>query len=681
MRDQHSFPDWLNAAYSRCPQAIARVRQAETVSVEDACMRVTSEAVVARGAVPPCDVAACDGYALRAADVNFTQPVHASKLRVDRALASASRRVADPWIHVLEPGAAAEMHAYGPLPVSADTLVASDPALAHDAVWNERIVLQRPLVRGACVIGKGSQYAVGDTLLTNGQRITPERQAVLIAAGVRELKVSKRPRIGILVSSYDRRPPLASRKDWQTPDTCGPYIRALLQRWGFGEVRIEHLSPPPTAGLSTQAQRDAERAYRQRVIKLQEQYDLIIGCGMLSTRPFQLLGLNCVSWFGASSFNDVTEIRQTPGERFNVGVGQDRSPPYTEVFNFIDAHGIPRGSRSVLHRDQATLINLPGFLSSVAVLMHVVVRRVLDLYEFVDMPGPHWEIGELARAVQCDSEINLMLWAKIVWGPRGEPLIDPLPDQAPHRIGAFLDAEVIAAIPACPGRLAAGSRIHFLRLDPMRQPAEPNCALAEPIPIVTGANPSTESSMEAESMEQPQLDVTQSWAHLEAWLQAQPRAIPGGFNAGASDDDIKILEGALGVKLPQDFVESLKRHNGQADQGGVCFEGESLLDIQGILSEWTTWRELVVEGEFDGMTSDPDAGVKDDWYNLKWIPLTRNGMGDGLCIDLDPAPGGTVGQVIRMLHDDDRRERVAASFTQWLSRHVVATIGLEEREE
>lgn len=54
-------------------------------------------------------------------------------------------------------------------------------------------------------------------------------------------------------------------------------------------------------------------------------------------------------------------------------------------------------------------------------------------------------------------------------------------------------------------------------------------------------------------------------------------------------------------------------------------------------------------------------------------------MGDGLCIDLDPAPGGTVGQVIRRLHDDDRRERVAASFTQWFPGPVVATIGLEER--
>ncbi len=645
-------------------------------------MRVTSEPVSAYCAVPPWAVAQSNGYAFRAEDISGSDASsRSSTLRTNEDLLSPGRRLDRPRVQSLEAGTTVEVYAYGPLPANADTVAPEHMTTSLGVTGDKRVLLRRPLSRGANVVEKASEYKAGDLLLEKGQRITPERLAMLLAAGVREVKVSKRPRIGVVVSSYERCEPFGSRDCWQPPDACGIYIQTLLQRWGFEVQPVEFLPPPAQAGLPLQARRDEERLFQGRVKALAQQYDLIIGSGMSSVGWHRELGLNQLSWFDGNLHNDVNTLNQAPGSRFNFAKSADRSPPHTEVFNFIDAHGIPRGSRSVLHRDQATLINLPGFLSSVAVLMHVVVRRVLDLYEFVEMPGPHWEIGELAREVQCDSEINQMQWAKIVWGPRGEPLIDPLPDQAPHRIGAFLDAEVIAAIPACPGRLAAASRIHFLRLDPMRQPAVPNCALAEPIPIVTGANHSTQSSMESESMEQPQLDVAQSWAHLEAWLQAQPRAIPGGFNAGASDDDIQILEGALGATLPEDFVESLKRHNGQADQGGVCFDGESLLDIQGILSEWTTWRELVVEGAFDGMTSDPDAGVKDDWYNLKWIPLTRNGMGDGLCIDLDPAPGGTVGQVIRMLHDDDQRERVAASFTQWLSGHVVATIGLEEREK
>ncbi|RDU95656.1 SMI1/KNR4 family protein [Trinickia dinghuensis] len=187
-------------------------------------------------------------------------------------------------------------------------------------------------------------------------------------------------------------------------------------------------------------------------------------------------------------------------------------------------------------------------------------------------------------------------------------------------------------------------------------------------------------STEPESM-QPHMKIAESWSCLNAWLQSMPDAIPGGLNAPASDDEIQILEGALGVKLPEDFITSLKTHGGQVDQDGVCFEGESLLDVKGILNEWTCWREIVVDGLFDGMTSDPDDGVKDDWFNLKWIPITKNGMGDCLCIDLDPAPGGTVGQVVRMLHDDDRRERVAASFEEWLCRMVMDITGLDVEEQ
>ncbi|WP_369123625.1 SMI1/KNR4 family protein [Clostridioides difficile] len=39
-----------------------------------------------------------------------------------------------------------------------------------------------------------------------------------------------------------------------------------------------------------------------------------------------------------------------------------------------------------------------------------------------------------------------------------------------------------------------------------------------------------------------------------------------------------------------------------------------------------------------------------------------------MCIDLDPAEDGSSGQVIRVWHDDARRERIAGSFSEWLAR-------------
>jgi cell wall assembly regulator SMI1 len=180
---------------------------------------------------------------------------------------------------------------------------------------------------------------------------------------------------------------------------------------------------------------------------------------------------------------------------------------------------------------------------------------------------------------------------------------------------------------------------------------------------------------------EPPMKIAQSWSCFDAWVKETPDAVAEGFNGPAADDEIRVLEGALGVKLPGDFIASLKIHNGQVSRYKAAFDGEVLLDAKGILSAWSGWRDLVVQGAFEGTRSDPDSGVKDDWFNVGWIPFTADGMGNCLCLDLDPAPGGTVGQVIRVRHNDERRERLGLSFEQWLDRTVKGLMGLEQQTE
>jgi molybdopterin biosynthesis enzyme/cell wall assembly regulator SMI1 len=633
-------------------------------------MRVTAEDVLAIEDVPRWPIAEYSGYGLRACDARLSATGGPAVLNLIPGIAPRYARIEKPYIDPLRPNQAIDVGTHSALPENADVVVPHNADAAPESVAATQVWLRRPPSAGSGVISRASDVASGQILVQKGQRITSERLAVLIAAGVRQLKVAKRPRVGVVVSSYDRCALGMPSERWQSIDACGPYVRTVLQRWGYEVPGVEYLVPQVLHGLSPTERAHAEKTYRATVERLLERYDLIIGSGMTTSEMWLSKGLNNTPGFRISG-GRRDEIKQRPGNLASIAMSMHRTPPYTEVFKFVDDLGRPRGSRSVYHADQATLVNLPGFLSSVAVLMHVMVRRIIDLYEFVEVPGPYWEIGELASDVQCDRKTNLMLWAKIVWGPQGTPLIDPLPAQEPHRVYPFVDAEVIAAIPASQGRLAAGSRVHFLRLDSMRQPAEPNCATPEPIEIITEAAASTES----DSL-QRQMNVSEAWSCLDGWLQSMPDAIPGGFNPPASDDEVQLLEQAIGMKLPADFVSSLKTHNGQVDQSGGCFDGESLLDVQGILREWRCWRDLTAKGEFKGMSSDADGGVKDDWFNLKWIPITRNGSGDGLCLDLDPAPGGTFGQVIRMWHDDDHRERVAASFEQWLGRMVLDITGL-----
>ena len=42
--------------------------------------------------------------------------------------------------------------------------------------------------------------------------------------------------------------------------------------------------------------------------------------------------------------------------------------------------------------------------------------------------------------------------------------------------------------------------------------------------------------------------------------------------------------------------------------------------------------------------STPEGPIKPDWWNRRWVPITFN-QGNCHFLDLDPAPGGTAGQV------------------------------------
>ena len=78
-------------------------------------------------------------------------------------------------------------------------------------------------------------------------------------------------------------------------------------------------------------------------------------------------------------------------------------------------------------------------------------------------------------------------------------------------------------------------------------------------------------------------------------------------------------------------------------------------------------RRLAV-GEFDGVKGTPRGRVRADWWNRRWVPVGVNGVGDLICLDLDPPRGGKVGQVIEVLHEDGDRTVLAPSLGAWLEQ-------------
>ena len=99
---------------------------------------------------------------------------------------------------------------------------------------------------------------------------------------------------------------------------------------------------------------------------------------------------------------------------------------------------------------------------------------------------------------------------------------------------------------------------------------------------------------------------------------------------------IAALETAIGQQLPEDVKESLRLHEGQA--GGDCLAGScpssevgyELLDLDGILADWSSWKGLIDEGEFANDQSNPAKGIRSSWWHSGWIPIASNGGGDSL---------------------------------------------------
>lgn len=136
---------------------------------------------------------------------------------------------------------------------------------------------------------------------------------------------------------------------------------------------------------------------------------------------------------------------------------------------------------------------------------------------------------------------------------------------------------------------------------------------------------------------------------------------------GAAETEIAAAERSIGRRLPADLRRLLARHAGSGDVFAV--PGFALFGPDGIAGEWAIWEALrLAEFEPGGYTSTPVGPVRGDaWWRPDWVPFAGDFTGNHLCVDLDPAPGGAVGQVIHFLHDDDRRTWLAPSLAAFLA--------------
>jgi cell wall assembly regulator SMI1 len=154
------------------------------------------------------------------------------------------------------------------------------------------------------------------------------------------------------------------------------------------------------------------------------------------------------------------------------------------------------------------------------------------------------------------------------------------------------------------------------------------------------------------------------WKRIENWLRENHPETLDDLCEGASEDLINEVEKSLNIEFPADVRESYKIHNGTSL---YLFNGWVLHSLAGIVDEWQIWKQFLDEGVFDDIDSEPQKGIRNVWFDEKWIPLTNDGSTNHHCIDLNPLPEGEIGQIIRIWKQDDERELIADSFREWMT--------------
>lgn len=171
--------------------------------------------------------------------------------------------------------------------------------------------------------------------------------------------------------------------------------------------------------------------------------------------------------------------------------------------------------------------------------------------------------------------------------------------------------------------------------------------------------------------------VEEAWSRIIDWCRSnQPEAVSN-LRAGATKDAISAAESAMGVQFPEDLKALYGLADGsETDYPGQFDDGHWFMPLAQATEHYQTMIEFVDEqpaDAFDFWRSQIEdhvisvrGPVKPNTFSRQWIPLTTSEGSVHRHIDLDPAPGGKVGQVIEIYPEACSHQVLADSLGDYL---------------
>ena len=378
-----------------------RVLDAEDTPVADVAGRVVAEDAAAVVNLPPFAASAMDGFALRVEDTPGVLPV---AVRIAAGVPAGT---------ALEPGTAMGIATGGVVPDGADGVI----PLEHVADRGNEIEVQGSVAQMANIRPAGADISVGGVVVSRGTRLTPAHVGALAAAGIARVSCTRRPRVAVLSTGTELRPPGEPLGPGQVYEANGAMLAAAFTS---ANAVVERL---PFVADDESAHRDAlERAL---------EHDVVVTSGGVSVGPHDLvrnieraLGVEEVFW----------GVAVKPGKPLAFGV-----------------------------RGNTLVFGLPGNPVSSLVSAELFVRPALLALQGASEPGPTYERGRLAQSARRNPQRDEFLRARRTVLD-GEIQLDPIRGQESHMIARAAGADALILAPRGEGELAAGATVDYLRL-------------------------------------------------------------------------------------------------------------------------------------------------------------------------------------------------------------------------
>lgn len=261
------------------------------VVLADAAGAILAEDVTAEVPVPEVDVAAHDGYAVRAVDVGGS--VDAVPLPV----------VQDALVHERSPqrlvGTTAIRVASGaPVPVGADAVVPRSRTDRGEA----RVAVRGGARPGEGVRPAGSDIPAGAVVLRAGLRLTARHLAAAAAVRRSRLRVHPAPRVVVVTVGDELAEPGRGRRPGAVPDSVGHALAAAVQETGAVAVRVGPVG-------------DDHATLREVLQDQLVRADLLLVVGGIGDGPWDTV-TDVLAPLGTVRFDQVA---MTPGQRHGSG--------------------------------------------------------------------------------------------------------------------------------------------------------------------------------------------------------------------------------------------------------------------------------------------------------------------------------------------------------------------------